>query len=72
MPSELSFMYDPQMRPVSAKCTICGQLMPPPPSHLLDSADLIMWLSGEFLEHKRIEHAKTRDPDKDPQYNSAR
>ncbi len=62
MPSELSFIYDPELRPVSAKCSVCGQLMPPPPSMLLDAADMVMWLSKQFLEHKRLNHPELARP----------
>ena len=57
VPSELVFIYDAEMRPVSAKCSLCGQLMQPPPSTLLDAADMVLWLSQQFLEHKRIKHS---------------
>ena len=56
MLTELSFVYDPEMRPVSARCSVCGQLMPTPPSTLRDAADMVMWLSQQFLEHKRLKH----------------
>jgi hypothetical protein len=31
MRPELQFFYDPDMRLVSARCSLCGQLMPPRP-----------------------------------------
>jgi hypothetical protein len=56
MLTELSFVYDPEMRPVTARCSVCGQLMAPPPSTVRDAADMVMWLSQQFLEHKRLKH----------------
>jgi len=56
MRPELSFIYDPEMRPVSARCSLCGQLIQPPPSTVLDAADMVVWLSQQFIEHKRLRH----------------
>ena len=65
MTSELTFIYDAEMRPVAARCSICRKLMPPPPSHLRDAADMVLWLSEQFILHKRKEHPKPLDPDPD-------
>lgn len=54
--TELRVEYDKEMHPVSATCTSCGEKMPKPPDHLKDSADIIMWLSQRYLEHKEWKH----------------
>ena len=64
MGQELSLIYDEEMGPVSGRCSGCGQLMPSPPSTLADSADRVLWLSGAFLDHKRISHSNR--PSDDP------
>ena len=56
MRPELAFTYDADMRPVAAKCTACREQMPPPPPELKDNADLIMWFSRHFFEHRAITH----------------
>jgi hypothetical protein len=63
MRTKLTFIYDAEMRPVAAKCTRCDRLMLPPPSTLHDAADIVMWLSQRFLEHKRLKHPTALDPD---------
>jgi len=57
MRRELQFIYDPDMRPVSARCSLCSELMPMPPSTLRDAADTVMWMSQRFIEHKRLNHS---------------
>ena len=56
MRTELSFIYDATMRPISALCSLCGQAMQPP-STLRDAADTVMWMSQRFIEHKRLNHS---------------
>ncbi|MBS1806155.1 MAG: hypothetical protein JST28_22660 [Acidobacteria bacterium] len=56
MKTELVFSYDSMMRPTSAKCRLCGQMMPKPGTELNSSADIVLWVSERFLEHKRLEH----------------
>ena len=56
MRPELTFSYDPQMRPLSARCTRCGEQMPTHPTELKEPADAILWLSQQFIEHKRLKH----------------
>lgn len=53
---ELTFTYDAEMRPISAKCSACREQMPTPPANLHSTVDLIAWLSASFLEHKRLKH----------------
>ena len=67
MCSELSFIYDADMRPVSARCSRCRQLMPPPPSALRDAGDMVMWLSQQFIEHKRLKRPVPSNEDEDAQ-----
>jgi hypothetical protein len=54
--SELAITYDGNMRPVSAKCTECGEQMSSPGPELESSAEIILWMAGRFLEHKRASH----------------
>jgi len=56
MRTELSFTYDATMRPISALCSLCGQPIPSPPSNLSNVADIVMYMSLGFLEHKRLNH----------------
>ena len=56
---ELAINLNSDMRPVSATCNICGEMMPLPPFTLKDSADIISWLSGQFLQHKEHQHPYT-------------
>jgi hypothetical protein len=59
--TELSFGYDRNMKPISGYCTRCGEMMPKPPPDLRSSADIVYWLSQQFLEHKKLKHSQ---PDK--------
>jgi hypothetical protein len=66
MMPELAFTYDAETRPASAMCTACGEQMPQPSSDLHDVVATIMWLSRDFIEHKRIKHATpSHSPDED-------
>ena len=56
MNSELVIRYDPDLRPISAQCTSCGQKMPSLPSDLDDTAARIIWFSDHFIEHKKRKH----------------
>ena len=56
---ELTIRYDHDLRPVSAECSSCGQQMATPPSDLHDSADIILWLSNHFVEHRKQKHPAT-------------
>ena len=56
MVAELAIRYDENLRPVSAQCSSCGLHMPPPPSDLHDTADIILWLSDHFIEHRKQKH----------------
>jgi len=61
MRTELQFAYDENMRPVSATCTGCGEKMPMPPRTITDSADIVMWLSQRYLEHRKLKHRSEVD-----------
>jgi hypothetical protein len=61
MRTELRFDYDEKMRPISGTCTGCGEKMPTPPCTINDSADIVMWLSQRYLEHRKIQHASEVD-----------
>lgn len=54
--TELVFTYDECMVPRWAQCSRCGERMPLPPLNLIDPADIILWYSGQFLEHKKLKH----------------
>ncbi|WP_109487510.1 hypothetical protein [Occallatibacter savannae] len=49
---ELAIYLDDAMKPVSGTCNLCGGRMPRPPANLIDSCEIVMWLSAQFLEHK--------------------
>lgn len=58
--TELAISYDDDMFPVSAACTHCGEKMPKPDAGLEFPADIILWFSVRFLEHKRLKHPTSR------------
>ena len=58
MLSELKIEYDEAMRPISVACTACGEKMPQPPSDLENPADIIVWLSEKYIEHRRQKHSQ--------------
>ena len=53
---ELTIRYNYDLRPSSAQCSSCSQLMPAPPHHLQDAATILMWFSARFLEHRKQKH----------------
>lgn len=57
---DLEFTYDKQGQPVAAKCSLCGATMPMPPADLELPADVIVWLSRRYIEHKAEIHASSR------------
>lgn len=59
MRTELAFIYDKNMRLISAKCKQCGEEMPDPSPELALPADIVMWFSVHFLEHKQHKHPQT-------------
>ena len=61
MKTELAFSYDQRMRPVSAKCSLCGEGMPAPASELSAPADIVFWLAQKFVEHKKLKHSAASD-----------
>ena len=56
MTPELAIRYDHNLHPVAAYCSSCGLKMPTPPSDLHDSADIILWFSDHFIEHRKEKH----------------
>ena len=56
--TELKVNYDAEMKPVSGSCTACGEKMPKSPADLQNPADIIVWLSGKYIEHKRAKHSQ--------------
>ena len=58
MKSELKFTYDEDMHPIGAACTACGEQMPKPDPALKDSADIIGWFSGKYIEHRQHKHSE--------------
>jgi len=56
--TELNVEYDSEMRPISATCTRCGGKMPQPPANLQNSADIIVWLSEKYIEHRKLKHSQ--------------
>jgi len=61
--TELAISYDDDLLPVSAACTHCGEKMPKPVAGLDFPADIILWFSARFLEHKRLKHPTSRKSD---------
>ena len=58
MLSELKIEYIEDMKPVSATCGGCGENMPTPPAEVVNSADIIMWLSKQYVDHCRQKHSQ--------------
>jgi hypothetical protein len=54
--TELQIAYDKVGNPISAECTRCGKVIPVPGSTMRAPADVIVWLTEQFLRHKRINH----------------
>lgn len=61
--TELVISYDYDMFPVSAACACCGEEMPKPPEDIEVRADIILWFSVRFLEHKGQKHPASRKSD---------
>jgi hypothetical protein len=61
MRTELRFVYDENMRPISATCTACGERMPKPDPALENSADIIMFFSKKYFEHRNLKHRSDDD-----------
>lgn len=57
---QLTFQYGHSMCPLSATCSVCGAVMPLPPANLTRPADIVMWLSRQFIEHKRETHSQLK------------
>jgi hypothetical protein len=58
MKTELRFVYDENMRPISATCTGCAEQMPKPDPVLENAADIILFFSKEYIEHRKRKHAQ--------------
>jgi hypothetical protein len=56
--TELKVEYNHEMKPVSAMCTGCREKMPTPGADLANSADIIVWLSNQYIEHRRLKHSQ--------------
>jgi len=56
--TELKFEYDLRAMPISAKCTACGERMPEPPEDLQNPADIIVWSSEKYIEHRNLKHSQ--------------
>jgi len=56
MKTELAFSYDDSMRPTSARCKLCGQVIASPVAELTSPAEIVMQMSERFLEHKKQQH----------------
>lgn len=57
MRTDLKFDYSGEISPISAICLACGERMPTPPPSLRDPAEIVLWLSENYLEHKKLTHA---------------
>ena len=57
MRTELQFIYNEHMHPIGATCSKCGEKMPKPDPRLKDSAEIIVSLSEQYLDHKRQKHS---------------
>jgi len=56
--TELKIDYGERMKPISAICTACGEKMLTPPADLENSADIIVWFSEKYVEHRRLKHSQ--------------
>ena len=56
--AELEIDYDQEMKPISAMCTACREMMLEPPADIVNSADIVLWLSVKFIEHRRLNHSQ--------------
>lgn len=56
MKAELTFTYDSYMCPIAASCSACGDKMLNPDPALKDPADVIMWFSRRYIEHRKEKH----------------
>jgi hypothetical protein len=56
--TELKIEYNKEMKPIRAMCTGCREAMPLAPVDLVNSADIIMWMSNQYIEHRRLKHSQ--------------
>jgi hypothetical protein len=61
--TELAISYDDDLFPVSAACTYCGEQMQKPAKVVKNAAEIILWFSVRFLEHKKLKHPTSRKSD---------
>ena len=55
----LPFTLDKHHNPVSIKCPICGEEMPPPSSRFEAPLDVILWSTEQFLIHESLKHPES-------------
>lgn len=55
--TELKIEYDGQMKPIRAVCNGCGEKMPLPLADLQNAADIIVWFSNKYLDHRKLKHS---------------
>jgi hypothetical protein len=67
--TELAIVYNSDMFPVSASCTHCGEEMPKPDACLEFPADIVLWFSLQFLEHKRLKHPNSHRSDEESAFD---
>jgi len=64
--SELAISWDEKMHPIAARCTWCGDPIPQPEPGLTDAAEIVLWFSKAFLDHKRVKHPNSQRVTEDP------
>jgi hypothetical protein len=61
--TELAISYDGDLFPISAACTYCGEQMPKLAKDAKTAAEIILWCSVRFPEHKNLKHPTSRKSD---------
>ncbi len=56
---ELRMSYDENSNPVSAKCSLCGEQMPPGTPRITNSIDKIEWFAAQFRVHVARSHLQS-------------
>jgi hypothetical protein len=59
----LTFTHDEHLRPVSAKCPFCGEVMPPPDPGFDTPIAAIFWGTQQFLKHRSLKHPESCERD---------
>jgi hypothetical protein len=52
----LTFTHDEHLRPVSAQCPYCGEVMPPPDPGFEAPLQAILWGTQQFIQHRSLKH----------------